>query len=181
MQKRLGAMGWRRILTVIGALAVVGVLGAGSVLAQSPTPNPTTTAAPIATHAPAHRPAPILGRLATIRARWIRGAQYATVTVKTKTGFETLEYVRGEVTAVGSDTLTVTAADSTAFSIDVTSATRIRNFRRKVPFSAVQDGQHAIVLALKNSDGSYTARFVLVWPVKAATAPAPTPTPTPTA
>lgn len=165
MHDRIGAIGWRRPAALLGALALVGVIGAGTVLAQSPA-DPTPTPSPSIT-TPAHPAvqAPILRRLLAERVRWIRAAEYATVTLKTKNGDETFQYVRGDVTSVGNEQVVVTAADGTAFTIDVTSATRIRTFRRALAFADLQDGQHAIVLA-QDSGGTYTGRVILAWPAK---------------
>lgn len=179
MREHLRATGWWRPAAFLGALALVGVIGAGSVLAQSPagtTPAPTSTAAPtVSAGHPAQ--APILRRLAAARIRWIRAAEYATVTVHTKNGDATFQYVRGDISSVSTDQVVVTAADGTAFTIDVTSSTRIRTFRRKLALADLQDGQHAIVLAQK-SGSAYTGRTMLVWPAKAtANAPAATPNP----
>ncbi len=178
MRQRHHTRGWRRPAALLGAFALVGVLGAGTVLAQSPAdPTASPTPAPAATSAPRAAQASILRRLAVTRMRWIRAAEYASVTVKTKDGTQTLEYVRGDITSLGSDSLVVTALDHTAFTIDVASTTRIRTFRRKLAFADLQVGQHAIVLA-QESGGAYTGRIVLAWPAPG-TAAAPVTTPSP--
>ena len=64
--------------------------------------------------------------------------------------------------AVGSGTVTVTLPDDSTQAFAVADATIMRKAGETVPFSTLQNGDHALVLGSKNDDGTYTARVIRV-------------------
>jgi hypothetical protein len=83
----------------------------------------------------------------------------ADVTLQTKSGFRTFRYERGEITAVGTSSVTVQTADGTATTFAVTAQTRIRSQGHAISLSQLQVGDRAMVFA-SESNGSFTAYLV---------------------
>lgn len=89
----------------------------------------------------------------------IRRAVSADVTLKTKAGFRTFRYERGEITAVGTSSVTVQTADGTATTFAVTAQTRIRSKGHAITLSQLRAGDRATVFA-SESNGTSTAYLV---------------------
>jgi len=108
--------------TAIGAGAVLGSLGlggagfalvsggnAGAASSTASSPAPGSTTAKGHTH------------------MLLRRAVNATVTIKTKDGYETLELARGTVTSISSSSITVQSPNGTSMTATINSSTRFHN------------------------------------------------------
>lgn len=93
----------------------------------------------------------------------------AEITVTTADGVKTILYVRGSITAVSATSVTITLKDGThqAYALDAT--TRVRGGGKALAISDIATGKRALVLGVKNADGTYTAKFVRLPIVKAKT------------
>jgi hypothetical protein len=76
-------------------------------------------------------------------------------------GTKHLLAVRGTLD-VAADSVTVTLPDNSTQAFTVDSATVVRDQGRTVPFSSLTDGQRALVLGVRNDDGSATARRIRI-------------------
>jgi hypothetical protein len=158
------AVPWRRVALIVAAGALVVGATAGVVAAQGPAPAAAGAAAVPATLANLERDA--------VLARTI----HADLTVWTRDGARTVRYARGEITAVGADSLTVSAKDGAAFAFGVTSTTRVRSRGKAIPFSSLEVGEKAMVFATRQADGSWSAFLI-----RCVSEPAPLATPAPSA
>jgi len=84
----------------------------------------------------------------------------AEITVTTADGSKTILYVRGSITAASATSVTITLKDGThqAYTLDAT--TRVRGGGKALQASDIATGKRALVLGVKNADGTYTAKFV---------------------
>lgn len=163
-----GAIPWRRAALVVVAGAVAMGAAAGVVVAQDPAPSVAGADAGPALPAALTRGA--------VLARTI----HADLTIWTRDGAQTVRYVRGEITSVGADSLTVTARDGAAFAFDVTATTRVRSRGRVIPFSSLEAGETAMVFATRQGDGSWAAALIRCVAEPAAVAPPPSAPASPT-
>jgi hypothetical protein len=158
---------WKNV--IVTAAATVVVLGAGgaALAASSPSPSPTPSAS--ATGHPAAKArgnrlgAALGGRLRLAR---VEHAQWVTAGAGAATGsFVTHDAIRGQVTAVGSGSLTVKAADNTSETYLVTSSTKIRirtgGKGQAGSISEVKVGERVGVLGTGSGTGPYTATAVV--------------------
>ena len=110
--------------TLIGASVALGSFGiggatfalvnGGSAQAATTTPSATTSNG---TQTPAQK----------IRRFLLRHTVHATLTEQTKSGFQTINLIRGTVTAYGNGQITVQAADNTTLSATITAQTKFHN------------------------------------------------------
>ena len=179
MEQRIRAHG-RAILALGGALLLAATIGAGAVLATSggsPVAGSATPLLATATTAPA---TPARGPAARVVLRGIlRRTVSADLTLKTKTGFRTIRYERGQVTSVGSASVTVKTADGVSTTFAVTAQTRLRAAGRVITLSQLHAGDRAMVFATEEN-GSFTAYLVRCVHAAPSTAPAVPATPAPT-
>jgi hypothetical protein len=109
---------------IAGASVVLGSFGIGGATfallnggsAQAAGTTPTTASA----HAGSTQ-----GQ--TIRKFLRRHTVHSTLTVRTKNGFETVNIIRGTVTAYGSGSITVQAADNSTVTATITAQTKFHN------------------------------------------------------
>jgi len=84
----------------------------------------------------------------------------AEITVTTSAGVKTILYVRGSITAASATSVTVTLKDGTHQAYTLDSTTRVRGGGKALQASDIATGKRALVLGVKNADGTYTAKFV---------------------
>lgn len=84
----------------------------------------------------------------------------AEITVTTADGSKTILLVRGSITAASATSVTITLKDGThqAYTLDAT--TRVRGGGKALQASDIATGKRALVLGVRNADGTYTAKFV---------------------
>jgi hypothetical protein len=146
-------MNLRRILGGSAAAAVVmgGGIGIGMALTGGASAaTATTTAAPLhARHACAHannRQAAMLCARRMQRLRLlIGGSIHGQITVKAKTGFNTIAFERGSVQSVSGSTLTVRAADGTTWTWQLVKGSVIRANGGKVGPGKLAAGEQVLV------------------------------------
>ena len=165
-----------RLLAGAAGVLLVGTLGVGVAMAMNGTPGSatattasqaaagpasvftaaTTPTAPAAT-TPARRPT--LRVLVNVLARRTFSGD---LTFRVKTGFRTIRYERGTVTAVGTSSLTVQTPDGISTTFAVTSTTHIRQAGHAIALSQLSAGDRALVLATgtNGSGGPFTAYLV---------------------
>ena len=186
-----------RLLAAAAGILLVGTLGAGVTMAMNGTAGSTagsaaattasrpagstsvftaaTTATTPAVATPARRP--------TLRALvnvLVRRSFSGDVTFRTKTGFETLHYERGTVTAVGASSLTVQTPDGVSTTFAVTSSTHIRYGGAAAQLSQLISGDRAVVFGTSTTGaaGPFTASMVRAAPPAKAATPQGNPTST---
>ena len=179
MEQRIRAHA-RTILALGGALLLAVTIGAGAVFATSggsPVAGAATPLLATATTAPA---TPATGPAARVVLRGIvRRTVSADLTLKTKTGYRTIRYERGQVTSVGDASLTVKTADGVSTTFAVTAQTRLRAAGKAITLSQLHAGDRAMVFATEQN-GSFTAYLVRCVHAAPTTAPAVPATPAPT-
>jgi Domain of unknown function (DUF5666) len=167
-----------RLFAGVAIGVLIGVIGVGAVTAHSPSAASPAQAAPAlagpagASGAPAAgtatKPAIRLGVL-----RQAIGRQYRVdVTATGVNGTHNILYVRGAL-AVGASSVTVTLPDNSTQTFAVDSTTVVREKGQTIAFSALTNGERAMVFGMKNSDGSYTAKLIRCVKEPKAAAPAP--------
>ncbi len=180
MEQRIRAHA-RAILAFGGALLLAATIGAGAVFATSgasPVAGAATPLLATATTAPTTTAA--TGPAARVVLRGIvRRTVSADLTLKTKTGFRTIRYERGQVTSVGTASLTVKTADGVSTTFAVTAQTRLRAAGKAITLSQLHAGDRAMVFATEQ-DGSFTAYLVRCVHAAPTTAPGVPATPAPT-
>jgi hypothetical protein len=102
-----------------------------------------------------------------------------TVSTGTGTGTRTLLYVRGEITALSTSSVTVTINDGTRASFAIAATTRVREKGKDIKATDLSTGDRAMVFGLRNADGTYTATLVRCVREAARRAPASSPAPSP--
>lgn len=102
--------------------------------------------------------------------RFLGHAERVQITVATAKGDKTILYVRGQITALSSTSVTITMKDTATQSFTIDTATKVREKGKAVQPSGLATGERAMVLGLQNPDGSYTAKLI-----RAAVAAAPGP------
>jgi hypothetical protein len=178
-----------RLLAGAAGILLVGTLGAGVTMAMNGTAGSTAGSATAMTTSQAAGPASVFtaatttttpaattpARRPTLRALvnvLVRRSFSGDVTFRTKTGFETLHYERGTVTAVGTSSLTVQTPDGVSTTFAVTSSTHIRYGGAAAQLSQLISGDRAVVFGASTtgSGGPFTASLVRAAPpVKPAT------------
>ena len=114
-----------------------------------------------ATPATAHRAA--LRCRAGLGHRFLRGGIHGEVTVKTKSGYATIAFERGQVTAAGGGALTVRAADGTTWTWQLVKDSVVREGRSKVAAGQLAAGEQVLV-AGPVVGGSHEVRLVRIRP-----------------
>ena len=179
MEQRIRAHG-RAILALGGALLLAVTIGAGAVFATSggsPLAGAATPLLATATAAPTTTPA--MGPAARVVLRGIvRRTVSADLTLKTKTGYRTVRYERGQVTSVGTANVTVKTADGVSTTFEVTAQTRLRAAGKVITLSQLHAGDRATVFATEQN-GSFTAYLVRCIHAASTIAPAVPATPAP--
>jgi hypothetical protein len=96
-----------------------------------------------------------------VRRFLLRHTVHATLTEKTKSGFQTVNLIRGTVTAYGSGSITVQAADNSSVTATITDQTKFHNTTeeslgtgQKVGLIAVGNDARAILAPKSASTGS---------------------------
>jgi len=84
----------------------------------------------------------------------------AEITVTTADGVKTILYVRGSISAASATSVTVTLRDGTRQTYGLDATTRVRGGGKALTISDIATGKRALVLGVKNADGTYTAKFV---------------------
>ena len=186
-----------RLLAGAAGILLVGTLGAGVTMAVNGTAGTTAgsaaatttsrpagstsvfTAATTATTPAATTPVrrPTLRALVNVL---LRRSFSGDVTFRTKTGFETLHYERGTVTAVGASSLTVQTPDGVSTTFTVTSSTHIRYGGAAAQLSQLISGDRAVVFGASTTGaaGPFTASLVRAAPPAKAATPQSSPTST---
>jgi uncharacterized protein DUF5666 len=171
MEQRIRAHG-RAILVLGGALLLAATLGAGAVFATSGGSPAGAATSLLATATAAPTTTPATGPAARVVLRGIlRRTVSADLTLKTKTGYRTIRYERGQVTSVGSASVTVETADGVSTTFAVTAQTRLRAAGKAITLSQLHAGDRAMVFATEQ-DGSFTAYLVRCVHAAPTTAPA---------
>jgi hypothetical protein len=135
---------------------VPAVIGAAQDDAQLTAADLALASGDAAGAAPAKRAGRPLGMLRTIVGRTER----AEITVATDAGTRTLLYVRGEITALSSSSVTVTISDGSRASFAIAATTRVREKGRDIKLTDLSTGDRAMVFGLRNADGTYTASLI---------------------
>ena len=165
-----------RLLAGAAGVLLVGTLGVGVAMATSGTagsatattasqsaaaPTSVFTAATTATTPSATTPARRPTRRALVNAL-ARRSFSGDLTFRTKTGFRTIRYERGTVTAVGTSSLTVQTPDGISTTFAVTDKTHVRQAGHAIQLSQLSAGDRALVLATgtSGSGGPFTAYLV---------------------
>ena len=187
-----------RLLAGAAGALLVGTLGVGVALAMDGTAGNTAGSATATTASqPAAGPASVItaatttttpaattpARRPTLRALvnvLVRRSFSGDVTFRTKTGFETLHYERGTVTAVGTSSLTIRTPDGVSTTFAVTSSTHIRNGGAAAQLSQLISGDRAVVFGTSTTGaaGPFTASLVRAAPPAKAATPQGNPTST---
>lgn len=183
----------RRVLMLgAGCVASTALLaGVASAASNGPStaasPNSTPSAGG-ATNAPVAK-----GKLAQAMKEILQqvraGATHGEVTLDTKKGAQTIDFERGAVSQATPSSFQVTEADGTTGSWVVGAKTKVRERGQARKAAAggasstasatISDGENVVVVGLK-SDGTTTARVVVVLPNAGGKAKARTHAPTPT-
>lgn len=99
-----------------------------------------------------------------VERRLVAGAQRGEIVLDTKKGVQTVDFQRGTTSNASSSAVTVTDKTGTAQNWSVSSTTKIRERGTSSP--KLTDGENVVVVGLK-TDGTLTARLILVVPAKA--------------
>ena len=145
-------------------LAGVGVFaGVANAAVDSATPAPSTapSTSPAASAANPHVSSKLIAR---IERRLVAGAARGEVVLDTKKGVQTVDFQRGTTGNASGGAVTVTDKTGTSQDWTVSSTTKIRERGTSSP--QLTDGENVVVVGVK-SDGSLTARLILVVPAKA--------------
>ncbi len=102
--------------------------------------------------------------IARIEQRLVAGSVRGEVVLDNKKGVQTVDFQRGTTSDASSSAVTVTDKTGTAENWTVSSATKIRQRHTSSP--QLSDGENVVVVGVK-SDGTLTARLILVVPAKA--------------
>jgi hypothetical protein len=103
------------------------------------------------------------------------GGIHGQFTFKTKSGYKTLAYERGEIQSISGNDVTVQAVDGTTWTWVLVSNTVVRQGGQKVATSLLSDGQQVFAGGPVVS-GVYDARLIVIRPASSST-PAPSPSP----
>jgi hypothetical protein len=103
------------------------------------------------------------------------GGIHGQFTFKTKSGYKTLAYERGDIESISGSEVTVQAPDGTTWTWALVSNTVVREGGQKVATSQLADGQQVFAGGPVVS-GVYDARLIVIRPATSTT-PAPSPTP----
>jgi hypothetical protein len=103
------------------------------------------------------------------------GGIHGQFTFKTKTGYKTLAYERGEIQSISGNDVTVQAVDGTTWTWVLVSNTVVRQGGQKVATSQLAEGQQVFAGGPIVS-GVYDARLIVIRPASSST-PAPSPSP----
>jgi hypothetical protein len=170
-----------RLLLGAGAIALAAALGAGAAsggLAGTGTPAAAGTFGPAGAAdaaAPAlldavsggdlglaaadqQKPA-VRGRLGLFRLL-IGRTERAEITISTDQGIKTILYVRGQIAAVSTSSITITLKDGSRQTFAIDAGTRVREKGKDVKVTDLSSGERAMVFGLKNADGTYTAKLI---------------------
>lgn len=121
---------YRKIL--VGGVTAAAIVGAGTA-AFATTGSDVTAGTPVAAAAVSSAPTPGAtsgkhkghkghGRGGAL----LRRAAHGSAVVKTKKGYETIDFIRGSVTAVSAGSISVQAGDKTTETFTVTKTTKVR-------------------------------------------------------
>lgn len=153
-------IGWTAAgLAGVGVFA--GVANAADNAGTSAPNTPQTTSRQVAN---ARVPQVSQKVVARIEQRMVAGAVRGELVLDTKKGVQTVDFQRGTTSDASSSAVTVTDKTGTAENWTVSSSTKIR--QRGTSSPQLTDGENVVVVGLK-SDGTLTARLVLVLPAKA--------------
>jgi hypothetical protein len=124
---------------VVGAGLALGTLGIGggaALVGSSTATAATTTPATAGAQANATRAQKVHKFLR-------RHTVHSTITVKTKSGYETIDLARGSITAISSGSITVQSADGTSLTATINDKTKFHNTTEQ----QLADGDKVGVLA----------------------------------
>lgn len=151
---------------LLGAAAGIGlaVLVVGAALASGAVSPPTTSGPASLAVAPSASPATSSQQAPSrLRARLLAAARRtdrASLQVRTKSGWVTIEYARGTVESATSTALTVKLPSGGTVSWTIGSQTSVRQGGKTVGASALEPGAHVLVLGTSDSSGSLAARRI---------------------
>jgi hypothetical protein len=97
--------------------------------------------------------------------RLLTGAARGEIVLGTKKGVTTVDFQRGATSGASDTAITVTDATGTAQTWAISSATKVRE--RGVSSPQLTDDENVVVIGVK-SDGTLTARLIVVVPARAA-------------
>ncbi len=154
----------RRMFIGVAIGVLVGVIGVGAVSAASPAPTgPSSTTGTGGGAAGTTGPSGTAASKPGIRLGLVRQAVHGNfrvaVDATNRNGIQHVLYVRGTL-KVSAGSVTVTLPDSSTQTFTVDSSTKVRAKGTTEPFSALADGDRAMVFGTKNDDGSYTAKLI---------------------
>jgi hypothetical protein len=92
--------------------------------------------------------------------------QRAEITVTTADGEKTLLFVRGSFSAASATSVKVTLKDGTTAVFALDASTTVRSAGKAKALSDITTTGHGIVIGVRNADGTFTAKFVRIAPVK---------------
>lgn len=148
---------------VLGAGLVTGIAEAHPWSSSSPANSAQTAASPSPTpNKDGQRPDGWRGRMQRRFGNKLGRTVHGIFVVKTKNGYVTMQMQRGTVSGISGSTFTVESSDHYSQQYTEDSNTKVRIDRQQASFSQLKNGELVGVLAMKNSDGSYTAKFIIV-------------------
>lgn len=148
-------------------LAGVGVFAgvANAAVDSSGAPAPSTPQATSPTAPQVSQVSQVSQKMiARIEHRLVAGAARGEIVLDTKKGVQTVDFQRGTTSDASSGAITVTDKAGTAEKWVVSPSTKIR--QRGTSSPQLTDGANVVVVGLK-SDGTLSARLILVVPAKA--------------
>jgi hypothetical protein len=170
---------------LLGAAAGIGlaVLVVGAALASGVGSPPSATGAANLGLAPSASPATSSRQAPTrLRARLLAAARRtdrASLQVRTRSGWVTIEYARGTIESATASALTVKLPSGGTVSWAIGSQTTMREGGKTVGAAALEPGEHVLVLGTSVPSGSLAARRIWLGtagPTRPAASPDPTPT-----
>lgn len=124
---------------VVGAGLALGTLGIGGAAAIVGTSTASAATTTPSTTAPANG-----ARAQKLRKFLRRHTVHSTITVKTKSGYETVDLARGTITAISSGSITVKSPDGVSLTATINDKTKFHNTTEQ----QLADGDKVGVLAL---------------------------------
>jgi hypothetical protein len=135
-------------------LAMAGVGGGIAFAANSSTPTTTTPSAP-APAAQQHKARGLVGRV-----------EHGQITVRTKTGDQTLDIQRGQVTSVSATSVTVRSTDGFTATYAVSGTSTVRVQKKTSTIADVHNGDQVAVAGLHTGNTDTIRRIADAGPAK---------------
>lgn len=148
--------------TMSGLLGLGIAAGAAEAVTGHRTAPPADTAALVASDG--SLPDQVAPSAAGPRARagkaLLRRAVHGEVTVRTKDGYRTLDFQRGQVSAVDGTSVTVRSPDGFTATYSTDKDTKVRRNRQPSSVGDLKPGDKVAVVAVKNADGLLAKRIL---------------------